>query len=376
MDSRRRLRRHSLALAGALTVSALLLNACSLADDDHSGKEPEETASIRANIECAESGRVLGTGSTAQQNAMKLWTETYQKACKPVQVAYWAQGSTAGVSGFLRGASAFGGSDSALKDSQVEQSKEVCPGGRAIDLPMLGGPIAVGYNLSAVPDLVLDAPTLARIFDSKITRWNDEAIQHLNPGKALPALPIKAVHRTDGSGTTKNFSAYLAGAAPKQWPYPPANDWSGQGGHGASGSQSLADHVQSTDGAIGYFELSFATERKMRTVKIATGAAQPVSASVETATAGIATAQLVRADGDLTLALDYATNRDGAYPIVLITYEIVCDKGNKPETLPALKSFLTYTASEKGQAALAGIHYSRLPPVILTKVRRAIETLS
>ncbi|AYV26236.1 Phosphate-binding protein PstS 2 precursor [Streptomyces sp. ADI95-16] len=376
MEFRRRLRQRSLAMAATLAAGTLLLSACSLLGGDDGTGSAQETGAVRANIECAEKGKVLGAGSTAQQNAMKLWTKTYQDACKPVQVAYWAQGSTAGVSKFLLGNTAFGGSDSPLKPSHVEQSQQVCPGGRAIDLPMLGGPIAIGYNLSNVPDLVLDAPTLAKIFDAKITTWNDPAIQALNPGAALPALPINAVHRTDGSGTTKNFAAYLAGAAPKQWPYTPENEWKGQGGSGASGSENLANQVQSTDGAIGYFELSFATARKMHTVKIATGAPQPVPASVETATAGIATAELVGEAGDLTLKLDYATKNDGAYPIVLITYEIVCNKGNKPETLPALKSFLTYTASEKGQAVLADAHYSRLPPVILTKVRQAIETLS
>lgn len=355
----------------------LLLTSCGLADEgpaadsDAQGRQPVASA-----IDCAPQGKVLGSGSTAQQNAMKQWIKQYERACKGVRIAYWGQGSGAGVAQFLLGETAFGGSDSALKPSQADQSKRVCPGGRAIDLPMVGGTIAIGYHLSGVDDLVLDAPTLARIFDSEITRWDDPAIKELNPGAALPALPIHAVHRSDDSGTTQNLNAYLAGAAPEQWPYPKEKTWQGKGGQAASGSDGVASEVEGNDGAIGYVELSFAAARDISTVRIDTGAAEPVAATVQTASAGIGSAEVVGTDGDLALKLDYATKAEGAYPIVLVTYEIVCNRGNKPETLPALKSFLAYTASTEGQQALSEIHYAPLPAGIAAKVRDVIPTLA
>ncbi|WP_455356342.1 phosphate ABC transporter substrate-binding protein PstS [Streptomyces sp. SYSU K217416] len=359
------------------TAGMLLLTSCGLSDgegpaaDEASGRQP-----AASTIDCATQGKVLGTGSTAQQNAMKQWIKNYQQACKGVQVAYWGEGSGAGVAQFLLGETAFGGSDSALKPGQADQSKRVCPGGRAIDLPMLGGTIAIGYHLSGVDGLVLDAPTLARIFDSEITRWDDPAIRQLNPDAELPALPIQAVHRSDDSGTTQNLNAYLAGAAPEQWPYPKEKTWQGKGGQAASGSDGVASEVEGNDGAIGYFELSFAAARDISTVRIDTGAAEPVAATVQTASAGIGSAEIVGTDGDLTLKLDYATKAEGAYPIVMVTYEIVCNRGNNPETLPALKSFLSYTAGEEGQQALPEIHYAPLPAGIAAKVREVIPTLS
>ncbi|MGP4091961.1 phosphate ABC transporter substrate-binding protein PstS [Streptomyces sp. KR55] len=331
-------------------------------------------ASPDPRIGCAAKGQVAGSGSTAQQNAMEHWIKQYGRACPGVQIRYNPLGSGAGVAQFMRGATAFGGTDGAVKPE--DQTQWVCRGGYAINLPAVGGPIAVGYNLSGVDDLVLDAPTLAKIFDSEITKWNDPAIRALNPGAELPDLDIQPVHRSDGSGTTQNFTAYLAAAAPQHWPYTVSKEWPGKGGNSADGSENVAGAVTGAHGAIGYFELSFATKDKIPTVRINTGASEPVAPSPETASAGIATARVVGKGKDLSLQLDYTTQDPGAYPIVLVTYEVVCDTGNQPGTLPALKSFLTYTVSEAGQENLADIHYAPLPANIATRVHEVIRTLS
>ena len=236
---------------------------------------------------------------------------------------------------------------------------------------MVGGPIAVGYNVPGVDDLTLDAPTLAGIFDSRITTWNDPAIQELNPGAERPSLPIQAVHRSDGSGTTQNFQAYLAGAAPEVWLHPAERAWQGRGGGSANGSDAVASAVSSTAGSIGYFELSFADELDIKTVAIDAGASEPVAAS-----AGIAAAEVVGQGKDLTLKFDYRTSTEGAYPIVLVSYELVCDTGNLPDTLPALKSFLTHAASDEGQIPLPKIHYAPLPESVAIEVSEIISTLS
>ncbi|WP_329553648.1 phosphate ABC transporter substrate-binding protein PstS [Streptomyces sp. NBC_00696] len=344
--------------------------------DDSRGADGQAAHAPAADprIKCATRGQVPGSGSTAQQNAMKYWIDQYQRACPRVQIAYNPLGSTAGVAQYLTGAIAFGGSDRAVKPE--EQTPYVCHGGHTINLPTVGGPIAVGYSLSGVDDLVLDAPTLAKIFDSRITKWDDPAIRALNPGVELPDLDIHTVHRSDGSGTTQNFTAYLATAAHKQWAYPVSNMWPGKGGNSANGSDSVASEVAGTQGAIGYFELSFATKSRIPTVRIDTGASRPVAPSPATASAGIATAKVVGKGKDLALQLDYATHNSNAYPIVLVTYEVVCDKGNQAATLPALKSFLAYTVSDAGQENLGAIHYAPLPAAIAARVREVIGTLS
>ncbi|AZM61440.1 MULTISPECIES: phosphate ABC transporter substrate-binding protein PstS [unclassified Streptomyces] len=369
--------RRALAL-GALAVSgALALTACG--SDDTGGNSDGDGSSATAqagNIDCGDAkGQLQASGSSAQKNAIDAWVKQYAAACKGVQVNYNPTGSGAGVTAFLQGQTAFAGSDSALEAEEIEQSKEMCADGQAIDLPMVGGPIAVAHNVTGVDDLVLDAPTLAKIFDSKITNWNDEAIAGLNPDAELPDLKIQAFHRSDESGTTDNFTTYLQAAAPDDWSYEPSKSWEAKGGQSAQGSSGVAQQVKQTPGAISYMELSYAKDG-MNTVSIKTEAAEPVAATVENATAAIGAAKVVGTGKDLALELDYTPSADGAYPIVLVTYEIVCDKGNKSDTLPATKSFLTYMASEDGQSLLADAGYAPMPEEIITKVRETVSGLS
>lgn len=360
--------------AGALAVSgALVLTACG--SDDNTGGSAEQSKAA-GNIKCDGKGNLLASGSSAQKNAMDVWIKNYTAACGETQVNYKPTGSGAGIQEFLQGNTAFAGSDSALEPKEIQASQKVCKGGQGIDLPMAGGPIAVGYNLSGVDNLVLDAATLGKIFDSKITQWDDPAIKKLNPDAELPSLKIQAFHRSDDSGTTDNFTKYLNSAAPEAWKYEPEKKWAGKGGQSADGSSGIATNVKQNEGAIGYFELSYATGNDISTVHLDTGGDQPVEATTENASKAIAEAEVVGEGKDMALELNYTTKAAGAYPMVLVTYEIACDKGNKKGTLDATKSFLTYTASEDGQKALTGIDYAPMPEEIITKVRETVSGLS
>ncbi|MEU6914912.1 phosphate ABC transporter substrate-binding protein PstS [Streptomyces olindensis] len=371
-----RMNRRALAL-GALAVSgALALTACG--SDDTGGNTPggSSNAAAPSNVKCDDAkGQLLADGSSAQKNAIDAWVKQFAAACQGVQINYKGGGSGAGVTAFTQGRVAFAGSDSALKPEEVEASKKVCSGGQGIDLPMVGGPIAVGYNVNGVDNLVLDASTLAKIFNNEITNWNDPAIKKLNPNAKLPNLKIQAFHRSDDSGTTDNFTKYLIATAKKDWPYEGGKTWQAKGGQSASGSSGLAQQVKQTNGAISYFELSYAKDG-MKTVDLDTGAAQPVKATIENATKAISEAKVVGTGKDLALELNYGTKAEGAYPMVLVTYEIVCDKGNKSDTLPATKAFLRYIASEDGQKVLAENDYAPIPADIISQVRTTIEGLS
>ncbi|MFD3735109.1 phosphate ABC transporter substrate-binding protein PstS [Streptomyces sp. NPDC058632] len=372
-------RKNRRALAfGALAVSgALALTACGSDDTSGGGSGTgDSSASAQAgNVDCADaSGQLQASGSSAQKNAIDAWVKNYTAACKDVQVNYRPDGSGAGITAFLQGQTAFAGSDSALKPEEIADSKKVCTDGQAIDLPMVGGPIAVGFNVPGVDTLVLDAATLSEIFDSKITNWNDEKIAKLNPDAKLPDLKIQAFHRSDESGTTDNFTKYLKAAAPDAWPYEPGKSWEAKGGQSAQGSSGVAQQVKQVSGAISYFELSYAKD--VTTVDMKTEAAEPVKATIENATAAIGAAKVVGTGKDLALELDYTPDAEGAYPLVLVTYEIACDKGNKADTLPATKSFLNYMASEDGQGLLADAGYAPMPEEIITKVRETITSLS
>lgn len=371
-----RMNRRALTL-GALAVSgALALTACGSDDTGaSSGSSSSASAGNTGSIKCDNAkGQLQASGSSAQKNAIDAWVKAYTAACKDVQINYNPTGSGAGVTAFTQGQTAFAGSDSALKPEDAAAAKKACGGNAAIDLPMVGGPIAVGYNVPGVDNLVLDASTIAKIFDGKIKTWDDAAIKKLNPSATLPSTKIQAFHRSDESGTTDNFTKYLIATAPADWKYSGGKAWQAQGGQSAQGSSGLAQQVKQTPGAISYFELSYAADG-IKAVDLKTDAAAPVKATVENATKAISTAKVVGTGNDLALKLNYKPTAEGAYPLTLVTYEILCEKGNKADTLAATKSFLTYIASEDGQNQLTAAQYAPIPAEIITKVRSTISNL-
>ncbi|MFG2501580.1 phosphate ABC transporter substrate-binding protein PstS [Streptomyces sp. NPDC048441] len=376
MKLQRKNRLRALSLGAIAVSSALALTACGSDDtsggDGGTGKE----SNANANIKCDDAkGQLAASGSSAQKNAIDAWRKVYSTNCKDVQLNYNPTGSGAGITAFMQGQTAFAGSDSALKPEEIAASKKVCKNSQAIDLPMVGGPIAVGYNVPGVDNLVLDAETLAKIFDNKIKTWDDKAIQTLNPDAKLPKTKIQAFHRSDESGTTDNFTKYLKGAAPAAWSHEPGKSWEAKGGQSANGSAGVAGQVKQTEGAISYFELSYASEG-VSTVDLKTDAKEPVKATVDNSSKAISEAKVVGKGKDLALELNYKPTAEGAYPITLVTYEVLCEKGNKAESLAATKSFLTYIASEDGQNVLKENDYAPIPAEIISKVRTTVAGLS
>jgi phosphate transport system substrate-binding protein len=145
---------------------------------------------------------------------MDEWIKLYQQKCSGAQINYQGTGSGAGVQAFIGNTADFAGSDSVLKDGDEQTKANArCTGGQSIHLPMVVGPIAVAYNIDGVKSLQLKPATLAKIFSGAITSWDDATIKADNPGVTLPSTKIVTVHRSDSSGTTDNFTAYLTAAA-------------------------------------------------------------------------------------------------------------------------------------------------------------------
>ncbi|MFE0458647.1 phosphate ABC transporter substrate-binding protein PstS [Kitasatospora sp. NPDC058965] len=382
MKLQRNGRSKALAIGAVALVSSLSLAACG-SDNNNTSTTTGGTsgsAAPAAAIKCADKqAPLLAAGSTAQSTAIDVWKAAFGAACSGSTLNYSGGGSGAGVQQFNQGKVTFAGSDAALKSTEVDASKAVCTGGgQGIDLPMVGGLVSIIFNVQGVDHLVLDGPTIAKIFDSQITKWNDPAIATLNPGVTLPAADIQAFHRSDDSGTTQNLTAYLAKASNGAWTYPASKTWAGKGGQSAAQSAGVSAQVKSVPNSIGYAELSYAQQNSLKTASIATGASKPVDATAANAATTIATAKSAGASNpnDLALSLDYATKGEGAYPIVLVTYEIVCDKGNKPETLDTLKAFLNYAISDAGQQAIGDKGYVPLPKEVSDKVKTVIGTLA
>jgi phosphate transport system substrate-binding protein len=359
------------ALGGVIVAGALALSGCG-SDNNSSGSSSSAPA---ASGDCVKA-TVNAAGSTAQKNAIEEWGKNYSANCPGATLNYNPTGSGAGIQAFIAGQVSFGGSDSALKPEEHAPADARCKAGKALDLPMAPGPIAVAYNLKGVDGLQLSSKTLAGIFASKITKWNDPAIAAENKGATLPATTIKPLHRSDDSGTTDNFTKFLSATAPSVWTYEPGKKWVAPGGQGLKGSDGVSTGLKQTDGSISYAELSFATNNNLQTVKVQNGAGEYVAVSPESASKAVAGAQVVGTGNDLSLKIDYATKVSGAYPIVLVTYEIVCEKGLPADQAKFVKSFLNYTASAEGQAVLTKLGYAPLPDSVATKVRTVIAGLS
>jgi phosphate ABC transporter phosphate-binding protein len=384
-----RRKRAVLVAAAVLVVASLAVTVPLLADGSGQGtgsaaggrasgssaSAPGGASASAADFSCAgATGTLQGGGSSALNTAMHEWITGFQQACPSTTVNYSPTGSGVGFLTFLDGTAAFATSDSTLDASQVQQSQKRCANGagRAVDLPLAATPLAVAYNLPGVAGLVLDASALAKIFDSRIDRWNDAAIKKLNPGVELPSTAIQVFHRADASYTTQAFTGYLAAAAPQYWTYAADTAWP-TGGQSATRSSGMTQQVAATTGSIGYLDLASAGQ--LDTVRLDTGAAEPVTADAAGSTKALASA---KADGDggaLAVVLDPATPAKGAYPITLLGYAVVCDKGNDAATLKTLRAFLSYATSTRGQRALAAQGYAPLPDTLVERVQSAVRTL-
>jgi phosphate transport system substrate-binding protein len=333
------------------------------------GCDAAETATPEA-IACA-SGSITGQGSSAQATAVATWIKDYQVACSAATIEYAAVGSGAGVTSFVGGTGDFAGSDSALTAATRPSAEAHC-GGPVVHLPMVVGPIALAYNVAGVDDLRLKPATIAGIFAGTIKAWNDPAIAADNPGAVLPTTPIRTVHRRDSSGTTDNFTKFLAATAGASWPAGSAGTWKAPGGTAAAGSNGVVETIERTEGAIGYVESSYARFHELPTARVGNAAGEFATLTDDAAGAEVAGAKVVGSGGDLELALDYGTARPGAYPIVLVTYEIVCAKGAGP----LVKSSFAYAVSPAGQTAATRLGYAPLPEALRTKVAAAVAALS
>jgi phosphate transport system substrate-binding protein len=357
-------------VAGIALTAALSLAACGSDNTTSAGSGANASA---AAGNCA-SGSLTAQGSTAQANAMAEWIKDYQGQCSGSKIDYQGTGSGAGVQAFIAGTADFVGSDSALKPEEHTQADPKCPGGIAMDLPMVVGPIAVVYNVDGLKDLQLDGATLAKIFTGKITKWNDPAIAAQNSGATLPSTPIQTVHRSDSSGTTDNFTKYLGSVDKADYTLAHDKAWKAPGGVGAKGSDGVAAKIKSTPGSLAYVELSFAQNDSLSMAKIKNGAGEYTELTGDSAGKTIEGAQVTGTAPDLTMTIDYSTTTAGAYPIVLVTYEIACSKGSAKAA--DIKAFLTYTSSTGGQSVLSGLGYAPLPETVRAKVAASVAAIS
>ncbi len=297
-------------------------------------------------------GSVSGSGSSAQENAMQTWIAGYQTACEDGVVFYDAIGSGGGRSQFIDRAVTFAGSDTPLDQKEHEEAAARCGGSSAINLPAYVVPIGVVFNLEGVDSLDLTPETIARIFNGEITRWDDPAIAETNPDADLPDRRITPVTRSDESGTTENFTAYLEEAAGDAWPHEAGGQWPTPPVEAAQGNSGVTEAVQGGEGTIGYVEASHV--HGMSAARVGVGE-EFVEMTSEAAATALSASEKVEdsSEHDHALDLDYGTTEAGTYPIILISYQIVCLEYADADEAERVKAFLDYVVSAEGQQAVS-----------------------
>ncbi|MCP9271475.1 phosphate ABC transporter substrate-binding protein PstS [Mycolicibacterium arenosum] len=360
-----------------LAAGTLLLSACG--SDNNAASGSGDTGSAPAG-DCGGKEALKASGSSAQANAMTRFINAYEKDCPGFTLNYTSSGSGAGVSEFLGGQTDFGGSDSPLsaEKGEYDKAKERCGGSDAWNLPAVFGPIAVTYNVEGVDGLVLDGPTVAKIFNGTVKTWDAPEIKALNEGAALPAEPINVIFRSDESGTTDNFQKYLDAASDGAWGKGAGKSFAGGVGEGAKGNEGTSAAISSTPGSITYNEWSFAKAQNLSIAKIITSAGpEPVELSTETAGVAIDGVKFKGEGNDLVLdtASFYMPTEPGSYPIMLAAYEIVCSKYPDADVATAVKAFLK-SALGNGQTGLEENGYTPIPEAFKTRLTEAVDAIN
>ncbi|MDR1394033.1 MAG: phosphate ABC transporter substrate-binding protein PstS [Bifidobacteriaceae bacterium] len=337
----------ALIAAAALTLSAL--TGCA------QNEEPADpgTDNTSSQTETSLSGELNGAGASSQSAAQEAWRGGFASAEPGVTVNYDPVGSGSGREQFAAGGLGFVGSDAPFKPEEAQGGQGSCAAGSPlVEIPVYISPIVVAFNLDGVEALNLAPTTIADIFTGKITNWNDPVIAADNAGTQLPDVKISPVHRSDQSGTTGNFTDYLAATAPSAWTFGETEEWPLDGGEGAEKTQGMVEALTAGQGSIGYVDAGQARALSWASIKV--GAAW-VAPSAEGAAKAVAESQLEsgRGPGDVVYELNRTTTADGAYPLILVSYLAACEKYEDANLSGMVSAYFKYVTSEEGQQAAA-----------------------
>ncbi|MFD1506372.1 phosphate ABC transporter substrate-binding protein PstS [Georgenia yuyongxinii] len=326
-------------------------------------------------------GTLPGAGASSQEIAMTAWVAGFQDAHPDVITSYDPVGSGTGREMFLNSAVLFAGSDAPMDDEERADGVERCLGGEVIELPLYISPIAVAYNL---PDLDaehlnLTPEVLAQIFNGDLTRWDDPAIAETNEGVELPDLDIVPVNRSDDSGTTENFTEYLAAAAGGAWPHEASETWPISGTQSGAQTSGVITTMEAAPGTIGYADAAQVPD-SLSTVAVGVGE-EFVPFSPEAAAAVVDASPATEDATDLRLTIELArdTQTAGTYPIVLVSYTLACSRYEAEQDVNNVKALLSYIASEPGQQRAADPRVAGSAPIstdLRERVEAAIEQIS
>lgn len=346
-------------------VALLAIGGCGKKKENGGGG----SATVSGDTPKTPSGDVTlnASGATFQKAAQEVTIEAFTKANKNIKVNYGAGGSGKGRQDFADQVVDFACTDAPYKEADLGKVK----GGEFFYIPNVLGAITVSYNADGVDKLNLSAETLAKIFQREIKKWNDPAIAADNAGAKLPDADIVVARRSDGSGTTENFTKFLEGAAGAAWKLKSGStvEWSAdtQAGNGNGG---VAQLVKSTKGAIGYVDLSDAKASGLKWAAIKNPAGkfvEPTAESVSAAADGIEVK-----DNLIFSALN--AKGDAAYPITAQSWCMAYAKQADKAKGEALKAYFKFMLTD-AQKLLPEIDFAPVPKSLQDKALAQIEKI-
>jgi len=303
---------------------------------------------------------ITGAGSTFIYPVFSKWADAY-KAKTGIGLNYQSIGSGAGIKQVEAKTVTFGATDKPLSDAELTKNG-------LVQFPMIQGGIVPIFNIDGVKPggLVLDAPTLAGIYQGKIKKWDDAAIKALNPSVTLPSAPIVVVHRADGSGTTFNFTTYL-GQGSQDWADNIGADTTVEwpAGVGAKGSDGVANTVKQTAGAIGYVEFAYAAQNKLSYADMKNAAGKTVEPSLDSFAAAASSADWKNAKNFNVVI----TNQpgDNSWPIAASTWVLIHTQPDDAAAAGEALKFFDW-AYRNGKDDAKGLDYVAIPDSVVTLI--------
>ena len=305
---------------------------------------------------------ISGAGASFPFPIYAKWAEAY-KAATGTSLNYQSIGSGGGIKQIKARTVTFGASDQPLKAEDLAAAN-------LVQWPQIIGGIVPVINLDGVGpgDLTLSGELISKIFLGEITSWDDPAIKKLNPKAKLPKLPIVVAHRSDGSGTTFNFTNYLSKVSPTwkekvgensavEWPV----------GVGAKGNEGVANTVANTKGAIGYVEYAYAKQNKLTHTKMVNKDGKVVAPTFESFQSAAATADWAKAAG----FYEILTNEGGAksWPITASSFILMPKQPQDPAAAAEALKFFAWAFANGGKSA-EELDYIPLPASVVALIKK------
>jgi phosphate transport system substrate-binding protein len=363
--------RYPLPTLVALTLG-LVVSACTPKSPDiatpTAGSSTAPTAGSSAPAASGgNSSSISGAGASFPAPLYQRWFNDYNKTNPGTQISYQSVGSGAGIEQFLAGTVDFGATDAPLKPEERAKFKAKY-NAEPIQIPMTGGSVVFAYNVEGVKDFKLSRAAYCGIAAGKITKWNDPAIAKANAGAKLPDQTIQFVHRSDGSGTTYQFTTHLKAACPGVWTAGANKSVSWPVGTGAKGNEGVAAQIKQTPNAIGYVEYAYGKQIDLTMAALENKSGKIIAPSPETGAEAFVD-QTVPAD--LALMVPDSANPK-AYPISGLTWLLIYPQAKDAAKQTALKSTIDW-ALTTGKATAKELGYIPLEADLVTKVKAELN---